>query len=162
MKNKKGFTLMEIMVVVLIIAGLSAIAYPTYTKAITKARIAEAFSLAEIVREAEQRSLAVNDAYFTEFSAAQTTGRTRLIKANDVSASGGNLKKGLYTVSLSKFSGEKPARCIIIKYGEDASNPIFTIYTHVEDSRIWCDEMAGGNGICETIASLETTSNDCK
>ena len=55
MKNKKGFTLTEIMVVVLIIAGLSAISYPLYTKAITKARVAEAVALTEIVREAQQR-----------------------------------------------------------------------------------------------------------
>ena len=157
MKNKKGFTLTEIMVVVLIIAGLSAISYPLYTKAITKARVAEAVALTEIVREAQQRSLAVNGSYFGKFGRAHVTGRTRLIKGNEAQITeGGALKKGLYTVKV-----DNGKNCIIVLYG-DASEPIFTIYTHVEDSRMWCTEADGSNGICAIIPSLETGANDCE
>lgn len=40
MKNKKGFTLMEMLIVVAIIAILIAIAIPTFASSLNKARIA--------------------------------------------------------------------------------------------------------------------------
>lgn len=173
MKNKKGFTLTEMMVVVLILAGLAAIAYPVYTKVIMKARLAEAFSLAEIVREAEQRSLAVNGTYFIYFKPSHISGRTRLIKSGDVSLeerttesveSYRKLKKGLYTVTIpvaSATHGNYKAKCVRVSYGESDNNPIFAIHIRIEDSRIWCEESNNGNGICGTIPSLETGDPEC-
>ena len=129
MKNKKGFTLMEMMAVVIIIAGLTAIAYPAYTRAINRARVAEAFSLIEIVREAQQRNTVVNGSYFAHFSPSHASGRTKLIKANDVNVSNGELTRGLYTVSISNITGNNPITggCIIVRYGENAAQPMFTI-----------------------------------
>ncbi len=43
MKNKKGFTLLELLVVVLIIGILASIALPQYRKAVIKADFAEAY-----------------------------------------------------------------------------------------------------------------------
>lgn len=168
MKNKKGFTLMEMMVVVLIIAGLAAISYPLYTKSITKARVAEAFALSEIVREAQQRNLALSNTYFSAFTNAHVSGRTRLIKSssNDVNVENGQLKRDAYTVTIANVTGSNAVRngCIIVEYQPDGkTQPVFTIYTHVEDSRIWCEEVDEGSGICSAIptATLETTAPDC-
>ena len=168
MKNKKGFSLSEMMVVVLILAGLAAIAYPSYTKSIMKARVAEALSLSEIVREAQQRSLALNGSYFSNFTNAHVSGRTRLIKSNDVTVSNGKLKRGLYTVSISNLgTGNNAVKngCIIVQYSKISETqnvaPVFTIYTHVEDSRIGCSEADSGNGICGTISSVENGTVDC-
>ena len=134
MQNKKGFTLMEMMVVVLIIASLAAIAYPTYSKVITKARVAEAISLGEIVREAQQRYRVVNGGnYFSKFTNSHINGRTRLIKSSDVIVENGQLKKGDYTVSLMREKTSPKGSCIKVEYMKQGVY-VFFIQMLVEDS----------------------------
>ena len=67
-KTKKGFTLTEILVVVLVVAVLAAVAYPLYTKAITNARAVEAVNLIEIVKNKQIESYARNHAYYDKFA----------------------------------------------------------------------------------------------
>ncbi len=161
MKNKNGFTLIEIMVVVLIIATLASIAYPLYNKVILKSRMAEAITLTEIVREAQQRSNLLNGAYFGQFTNAHVTGNTRLIKASDVTVKNGNLKRGYYTVSI-KDSYKEKNNCIIVKYGEEEDSPIFTIYAVVDDNHIWCEENEDANiNVCEILPESEDSKNVC-
>ncbi|MCX5657502.1 MAG: prepilin-type N-terminal cleavage/methylation domain-containing protein [Candidatus Omnitrophica bacterium] len=63
--KKKGFTLLEVLVVIIIIGILAALALPQYMKTIKKARIAEAASNIGSLRGAEIRYYQENDKMVT-------------------------------------------------------------------------------------------------
>ena len=71
--NRKGFTLIELMVVVLIIGILSSIALPQYQKAIKKARVAEAVTVGKKFLEAEKVYFLENQEYTEDLSKLRVT-----------------------------------------------------------------------------------------
>ncbi|MDR0292006.1 MAG: prepilin-type N-terminal cleavage/methylation domain-containing protein [Elusimicrobium sp.] len=54
MVNKKGFTLVEVLVVVLVVGILAAIALPVYKKAVEKSRAMEAFEILDNIRNKQE------------------------------------------------------------------------------------------------------------
>lgn len=73
---KKGFTLIELLVVVLIIGILSSVALPQYTKAVAKARLAEALTNLKTLSETVK---------LCELANGKTTGTCVQVENLDVS-----------------------------------------------------------------------------
>jgi type IV pilus assembly protein PilE len=71
--NKKAFTLIEMLVVVLIIGILAAIALPQYEKAVEKSRAAEALSVMKTIKQAQEVYLLITDNYTTDFAELDVT-----------------------------------------------------------------------------------------
>lgn len=68
MKNNKGFTLLELLVVVLIIGVLTLIVVPQYLRAVARARISEMVMLASRLHEEEKSYFLVNGQYASDLS----------------------------------------------------------------------------------------------
>jgi len=63
LRNKKGFTLIELIIVIVIVGILALVAIPRYFANVEKARKAEALSSMRAIREAIMGYYAANNAY---------------------------------------------------------------------------------------------------
>ncbi len=92
--NKKGFTLVELVVVVAIIGILSAIAYPSYTQYVERSKRSEAMAALINAVQAMERFRATNYGYPESGSITQ-------VYTDQVPVDGGDR---YYTLSLSNLS----------------------------------------------------------
>lgn len=66
--HKSGFTLIEMLIVVLIVAILAAIALPQYNTSVERAKMAEAVTLTKQIAEANRRYYLATGAYANSIS----------------------------------------------------------------------------------------------
>ena len=65
--NKKGFTLMELLIVTIIIATFAAMTYPSFRSAVERARASEAVHMIAAIQAAQQKHLVNYEVYGNDF-----------------------------------------------------------------------------------------------
>lgn len=104
MKKTRGFTLIEVMIVVVIVAILAAIAIPSYQSQIQKTRRADATSTLSQIAAAQERYFFTNNEYVTaeanlsEINASTTSPDGHYKISIDTGACGDN---GCYVVTAT-------------------------------------------------------------
>ncbi|MDO5652872.1 MAG: type IV pilin protein [Brachymonas sp.] len=86
----KGFTLIEVMIVVAIIGILAAIAYPSYTRYIIRSKRAAAQSYMQELAGLQQRYLLDNRSYAVDLSALGATVPADISRSYTVTMAGDN------------------------------------------------------------------------
>lgn len=95
MHNSKGFTLIEIMIVVVIVGILASIAYPSYQEYVNRSNRAEGQAFLSDIAARQERYFSQNNAYVTADTDRSKLGLTGNQSANQ-----------RYTVSLSSVAND--------------------------------------------------------
>ncbi len=84
--NKKGFTLIELIVVVIVIGILATFAVPQYLKAVTRGKVAKAKNSLALIAKAEEMYRNENDAFLAcaDSNATADMGATVDVDLNDI------------------------------------------------------------------------------
>lgn len=141
-----GFTLIEVMIVVALIAILSAVAYPSYVSHIAKGRRAECRSgLMQSMQQQERFFTQYNS--YTLFANGSTTSRTKSFSGENLAASACTIAAVVCTAPANPSE----TRCIELRAAPvKADSGITYIYLDSE-----------GNRGCEVGGARSTTNRTC-
>lgn len=90
--TQRGLTLIELMVVVAVLAILSAVAYPLYTNQVQKSRRADAKVALQTIALAQERFFTINGEYADNLSTLQVSPEIQ----------GGASDEGYYTITVTR------------------------------------------------------------
>jgi len=149
-KNCKGFTLLELLVVVLIIGILASIALPQYNKAVEKARVTEALLNIKAIEESAQRYILANG---YPQAGTNVTGEDFL----DIELSGGEWDDGSYFTKNFEY---QPSihRPLIMEVREN--NYKYTLLIHTNEHKCYTNDNDIGRYICKYLESQGWEYND--
>ncbi|MDD6173726.1 MAG: type IV pilin protein [Elusimicrobiaceae bacterium] len=139
--NKKGMTLLEVMVVVLLIAGLASMAYPSFLTSVEKGKALEAIRVVSHTVAAQRQYYEENESYAAAFPdlAFDITGK-------NVSVSGSTATTENFTYTLGESSATASHKA--------GSSYTYTITGNYTDDYLTCTVGENANNdkkICSTL-----------
>ena len=119
--TSRGFTLIEVMITVAIIALLAAVAYPAYTDHLRKSRRAEAQSLMMNVALRQQQFLLDTRAYAADLSALQVTTPASVASYYGVAMVVGTGAVPEFTVTATPLGAQEGDKCGVLQLDEQGT-----------------------------------------
>ncbi len=146
--NKKGFTLIEMLVVVLIIGILAAVALPQYFKAVEKSRSTEALQVLGTIAAAQERyRLASSEnLYTTNFEDFDVSFTDR----NGADVSGSSYRTKNFTITISGTSGSDGQVQAVRNGGGSTDQVSYTLTRRYRQGDVTCTD-GGVTGMCRSL-----------
>ncbi len=125
-KARKGFTLVELAVVIVIIGVLAAFGVPRFLKSVERSKASEAFAFLSAVRSSQERYLAQYGQYCTDISLLDIQyPAPAYFSVGTVSAGSTNQIQNSWTLTLTRTgasAGDGQYTVIFTDQGYDATN----------------------------------------
>lgn len=143
--NKKGMTLLEVMVVVLLIAGLASMAYPSFLTSVEKGKAIEAIRIVSNAVAAQRQYYEENETYASAFPdlAFDITGK-------NVSVSGGTATTDNFAYTLGESS--------VTASHKAGASYTYTITGNYTDDHLTCNlgtNTSNDKKICSTLGKQD-------
>ena len=141
--NKKGMTLLEMMVVVIIIAGMILVAYPTYLSSLEKGRALEAVRLVSNFVAAQVKYNADNGNYATSFKALDVdpSGKDKTTNPTVVTDSTVTTQNFVYMLTGSSISATSRSNSYAYNIIGTYDNDTITCETSSESGKKICSSL---------------------
>ena len=159
MLKKKGFTLIEMLVVVLIIAVLAAIAFPKYQLAVLKTRYTQLMVMGDALRKAEDAYYLANGKYALDSNELDLT-----LPSNCTSGTAGGLLCGKFRCTVYDGADNTDINGNVYCYMTIRDVRIYyRIYPLRRNTKRLCGTSAGselGKKLCENLGGVYSYSYD--
>nr|MCR5504738.1 prepilin-type N-terminal cleavage/methylation domain-containing protein [Elusimicrobiaceae bacterium] len=142
-KRKKGFTLLEMLVVVVIIGVMTAIAVPIYTKSMRQSRVADGLNMLDVLASAQNKYFVQHGKYAADLAALNAPVKKSSMDAHENFA--------IKTTNFTYRKGEGKRSCV---YAISADNSYTIAKNYKRNSRPICS----GDG-CANLSSFVQTGN---
>ena len=155
--NRKGFTLLELLIVVLIIGILTSVALPQYRFAVYKSRLVGLMPIMKAVKQANQAYYVLYGHYSYDFTTWDISLPPETRQTGGDSTSNIFLPNGamLQTVSTTPAAGHVQGW-----FPEDTSARLWTAYQR-DEWRCYPQGTALGQKMCKHICNVSTVSSYC-
>jgi prepilin-type N-terminal cleavage/methylation domain-containing protein len=129
-RTRKGFTLVELAVVIVIIGVLAAFGVPRFLKSVERTKASEAFAYLAAVRSAQERYIAKEGIYadaVSNLDIVQATPKNFVV--GDVTASSANGGAPTWTLTLTRNSATSSYGMYTVIFTQDGFKSGSTILT---------------------------------
>lgn len=126
-RRRRGFTLIEVMIAIVIVAILAAVAFPSFMGSIRKGRRSEAFTAINQVQQALERWRSNNATYTTDLTSSglglPSTTASGYYTVSIPTASGEHYEVRATAVSGTSQASDGDCRTLAVRMGGAASAP---------------------------------------